>query len=211
MRAFDSREWKADRLGRELAAAARGRHLLAWSSRPAEQEGWLAAGIDGSLQENSVMVAVLNRGGNKLDRFLEVKADLSVQRVETHSEATLRLTVRNETPVGVPQYVAGPDPESGVGEGVYKGLVAINLPAAAQEARIEGENNLAVAGADGPSRVIAAPMQLARGEERTVVVRFGLPYVGGLLRVEATARVPGVAWTGGGKEWHDGSAHTFAW
>ena len=211
MRALDSRDWKADRLGRELAAASRGRHLLAWSSRAAEQEGWQAAGIDGSLRDDSVMVAVLNRGGNKLDRFLRVRAELDLRREGSGTEGTLRLTLRNETPAGEPPYVAGPHPSSGVGEGEYVGLVAVSLPAASQGARIEGTSNLAVAGADGPTRVVAAPMRVARGEEVTVVVRFGLPSEGGSLRVEPTARVPGVAWSGGGQEWHDGSAHTLTW
>ncbi len=91
------------------------------------------------------------------------------------------------------------------------GLISVNLPADAREARIEGENSLAVAGADGPTRVVAASTQIAPEEERTVVVRFTLPYPGGSVRIEPTARVPGVTWTSGKELWQDGSAHTVRW
>jgi hypothetical protein len=211
MRALDTRTWKADRLGKELAGAARGRHLLAWSAQPAEQAGWTAAGIDGSLRADSVMVSVLNRAGNKLDQFLLVDADLELRRTGAVTEGELRLTLRNSTPAGEPPYVTGPSPGSGVDAGVYLGLVTVNLPGSAQNGRIDGRNDLAVAGADGPTRVISALWQASAGEEATIVVRFRLPYKGGSLRIEPTARVPGVAWSSAGRHWDDGSAKTVTW
>lgn len=211
MQAVDTRDWKADQLGRELAAAARGRHLLAWSRRASEQAGWVAAGIDGSLREDSLMLAVLNRGANKLDRFLQVAADLDLRPVEAVTQGVLTLTLRNHTPVGEPPYVAGPHPDSGAGEGEYVGLVAVSLPADARGAHFEGHDPLAVAGADGPTRVVAVPTQVARGEERTLVLRFELPYTGGSLRVEPTARVPGVGWSSGDDHWQDGGRHDLRW
>lgn len=211
MQAVDTRDWKADELGRELAAAARGRHVLAWSRHEAEQAGWVAAGIDGSLREDSVLVAVLNRGGNKLDRFLRVGADLDLQRLGAVTRGVLTLTLRNQTPLGEPPYVAGPHPDSGAAEGEYVGLVAVSLPAGARDARFEGHDALAVAGPDGPTRVVAVPAQVPRDEEVTLVVRFELPYTGGSLRIEPTARVPGVAWSSGDDHWEDGGRHELRW
>jgi hypothetical protein len=208
MQAVDGRDWKADRLGRELADAARGRHLLAWSSRPAEQDGWVAAGIDGSLDQDSMMVGVINRGGNKLDRFLRVSADLTLRPVGEGSEGVLRLTLRNETPPGEPPYVAGPGPDTGVEPGVYLGLVAVSLPGNARGARMDGVDDLAVAGADGPTRVVAAPVSLVPGQEQVVVVRFALPRGEGPVRIEPSARVPAVEWTSGSQQWLDSSRHT---
>ncbi|HEX2118194.1 MAG TPA: hypothetical protein VHF91_03355, partial [Acidimicrobiales bacterium] len=211
MQAVDSRDWKADELGRELAAAARGRHVLAWSRHEAEQAGWVAAGIDGSLREDSVLLAVLNRGGNKLDRFLRVGADLDLQRMGAVTRGVLTLTLRNQTPLGEPPYVAGPHPEIGAAEGEYVGLVAVSLPAGARDARFQGHDALAAAGADGPTRVVAVPAQVARGEEVILIVRFELPYTGGSLRIEPTARVPGVAWSSGDDHWEDGGRHELRW
>lgn len=211
MHAFENREWPVDLLGRELAGAARGRHILAWSVRPAEQAGWVAAGIDGSLGEDSVMVGVLNRGGNKLDPFLRVAADLALHPAGDATEGVLRLTLRNEVPDGEPPYVAESTPESGVSEGTYVGLLSVSLPGDARSSRIDGEDGLAVAGGDGPTRVVAAPIQLSRAEERTVVVRFELPRRKGALWIEPAARVPAIEWTSRGQRWEDGAGHALRW
>lgn len=209
--ALEGRDWRPDRLGRELAKAARGRHLLAWSSVPAEQQGWVASGIDGALDGSSLLVAVLNRGGNKLDRFLTVRGDIRVVPGASGAEGELRLDVRNAVPVGEPAYVAGPEADSGLNEGDYLGLMAVSVPAAARDVWVEGDDRLAVAGRDGPSRVVASVLRLARGEARTVVVRFSLPAGPGSLRIEPSARQPGIAWTVAGRPFPDGARHTVEW
>ncbi len=76
------------------------------------------------------MVSMLNRGGNKLDQFLQVGADLTFQPAGPDAEVTLRIALANLTPEGEPTYVAGPEPSSGVGEGVHLGILAVTLPRA---------------------------------------------------------------------------------
>jgi hypothetical protein len=201
--ALQQRDWSVGRLAQGFAEDARGRHLLAWSARPEEQQAWQEAGIDGSLDQNSMLAAVLNRGGNKLDRFLEVSANLAFTRTGGVTHAVLRLHLRNNTPEGEPTYVAGPNLDSPAGNGVYLGIVAVNLPGAASNGRIDGTTDLLVAGADGATRVVAAPVQLGRGEERTVVVRFELPAVIVAFRVLPSARIPAVRWSAPGLRWQD--------
>jgi len=209
--ALQDRGWDAAVLGQALANAARGRHILAWSSRPVEQQGWVAAGIDGSLRADSLLVGVLNRGGNKLDRFLGVNATLELGRHDGRTEGVLRLRLRNDVPLGEPTYVAGPNPDSGGGEGEYLGIVAVTLPGFARNGRIDGVPSLTVAGADGPNRVVGAAVSIPRGVERSLVLRFEVPDGRRELRVEPSARLPAIAWSSSGMRWGDDRSRAVRW
>lgn len=211
LQGLERRDWRPDRLGRELAGAARGRHVLVWSSHPEEQAGWTAAGVDGGLHEPSLLVAVLNRGGNKLDRFLKVAGDLRLEPGLSATAGELRVRLSNIVPIGEPAYVAGPEEHSGVDEGDYVGLVAVSVPGTARDVRVDGVESLAVAGRDGPTQVVALAVRLARGEERSVIVRFSLPRGPGALTLEPSARVPGVEWTVNGRPLVDGNSHSVPW
>ncbi len=146
-----------------------------------------------------------------MDHFLHVSADLTVGHAGPDSELTLKVQLHNATPPGEPFYVSGPTPGSGVGEGVYLGIVAVSLPAAAQNGRIDGVEQLAVAGRDGPTQVVSVQLQIGRGERRAIVVRFRLPGRGGTVTVEPTARAPAVRWSSGDVRWPDGSPHRLTW
>ncbi|HEX2193250.1 MAG TPA: DUF4012 domain-containing protein [Acidimicrobiales bacterium] len=198
-------------LARGLLPAIEGRHVLAWSARPDEQQDWAVAGVDGSLTADSLLVAVNNRGGNKLDQFLDVSSGLEVAEAGRDTLLTVRVTLRNRTPTGEPRYIAGPAEGSGVGEGVYLGIVSLSLPGAALDAYVEGEREVAVAGPDGPGQVIGLQLAVGRGEQRTVVVRFRLPGRDGSVVVEPSARVPAITWTSGRLRWADSARHVVSW
>lgn len=155
------------------------------------------AGVDGSLGPESLLVAVLNRGGNKLDQFLHLSSDPALAGSGSDTVLTVRVRVVNRTPLGEPPYIAGPAPGTEAGEGTYTGILSVNLPGAAVDGHIEGVPDLAVAGVDGPTRVVGTPFQLGRGEERTFVIHFRLPGQRGAIRVEPSARVPPIRWTSG--------------
>lgn len=209
---LDQGRWSLPDVAEAIADSVRGRHLMAWSAHALEQDGWRAAGVDGTLGPESLLVSVLNRGGNKLDRYLNVTADLAcAPTAEDDTECALRLDLANVTPEDEPQYIAGPHPGSGVNAGDYLGIVSVNLPGAAAESRIDGVEQLAVAGADGPSRVIGYQLVIPRNEQRQVVVRFRLPGRTGAIEIEPSARVPGIRWSSGGKNWGDGSSRTVRW
>ncbi|MDQ6927696.1 MAG: DUF4012 domain-containing protein [Actinomycetota bacterium] len=206
---LEERSWNVGVLGSELGRASRGRHLMAWSSRPTEQEGWAAAGIDGAIDGNSMLVAVLNRGGNKLDRFLDVKAGLELHRSGAITHGVLRVQVRNQVPSGEPNYVSGPLPES-VPREQYAGILAVTLPGDASGGRIDGENQLVAAGPDGPSRVVAAFFTLGKGQSRSFVVRFELSEGRDVLTVRPSGRLPAVAWSRDDSRWSDDTSRAIS-
>jgi hypothetical protein len=208
---LNGESWSLSRLATGLARAGSGRHLVLWSRQPAEQKAWKALGIDGALAPDSLLLSVLNRGGNKLDYFLHVAADLKVAAEGNDTEVTVTMRFENRVPLGEPRNVAGPARGSGVGEGVYLGIVTLDVPGATLTGRFDGIDELVVAGADGPCRVMGFALTLERGAQRSVVARFRLPGRTGSLRVEPSARRPEVRWTAGSASWTDGGVRTVTW
>ncbi len=208
--ALDRGEWSTAHLADGLNGAVRGRHLMIWSRTPHQQDAWHATDVDGSLRPDSVMVSVLNRGGDKLDPYLRVQAQLELRPEDGHRSGVLQLTLRNDAPEGAPGLVLGPHPGIEGREGDYVGIVAVDLPGASTAGAIEPGPEL-VAAADGPTGVVATHVVVARGEERTVVVRFTLPAHQRSVRVEPSARAPSVAWSFRGATWVDVRARMVAW
>lgn len=200
-----------DDLPRSLASAARGRHLLLWSARADEQAAWATAGAAGLLSGDSLLLALVNRGGNKLDSFLHVAADLALQPDGTDTLGTLRVRLDNRAPLTDPRLVIGPEPGSGAGPAEYIGLLTVTLPGSARDSRIEGVDRLAVAGGDGPTRVVGVQLTVASGEAKTVVITFHLPPADRQLVVEPSARIPAVNWTSGPQHWVDDSPRRVIW
>jgi hypothetical protein len=119
--------------------------------------------------------------------------------------------LKNLVPTGEPRYIAGPQETSGVEEGVYLGIVTVNMPGRALAAQFDGVETLAVQGPDGQSHVIGFQLEIPRGGERTVVARFRLPGDSGDLRIEPSARVPPIDWVSGTTAWIDKSARVLTW
>ena len=209
--ALNAGGWSPSRLADGLASAARGRHVMAWSSRPVEQRGWRAAGIDGSLRADSMLVAVMNRGANKLDWFLQTESELRLVPSGRDTKAELRVHIKNAVPDGQPKYIAGRNKDGTVPRNVYPGLLAVSLPGVARDPVFDGVAKLDVAGRDGPTVVVGFPFDLQRDEERTVVLRFLLPGEDGTIRVEPSGRVQPVRWSSGGRRWTDETAHSVRW
>jgi Protein of unknown function (DUF4012) len=197
-------------LGDSLAEAVRGRHLLAWSARAGDADIWSRADTDGALEASSLMVSVLNRAGNKLDRFLDIDAELLLQPGVDDQRAKLTITLDNRTPDGENVYVAGPYPGSGVGAGDYSGILAVTLPGFAGAVAVEGFSTFTAAGPDGPTQVVAVPAAVPKGQQQTFTVTFSLP-ARGSLRVEPSARIPAISWTLPGQQGNDTKARTVTW
>ena len=209
--AIDAGDYPASTLIRTLGEAVAGRHLLAWTTDEVEQRGWLAAGMDGELGPSSMLVSILNRGGNKLDWFLDVEAELSVERDDDGWGVAVEVVLTNKAPEGEPRYVEGPHPDLEISPGVYRGILAVNVPGAAKNARFDGVDQLAVGGGDGPTRVVGFELDLRRGETRAVVLRFHLPATVRGLVVEPSARVPSIRWRYGSSHWKDSRSSTANW
>lgn len=193
-----------------LVEAARGRHLLAWSSVESDQAAWEASRMDGALTPDSLLLSLINRGGNKLDWFVDVEGSLTAEPGPGDKTAiALRTTMSNRTPEGESSYVAGPSAGSGaVAAGDYIGFLTVNLPAAASNGRIEGVDQLVVAGPAGPTRLVGTQVRLPRNESIELVVRFELPSWQEELRIEPTARVRRVFWSMADQSWADDARHT---
>jgi hypothetical protein len=188
-----------------LGQATGGRHLLAWAKDPAEQAGWKAAGVDGEVGPRSLLLSVLNRGGNKLDPFLDVSAEVtSKARADGGRDVSVRVHLANRAPAGEPPYVSGPRPDQpDIPEGTYVGLLALTMPGAASDPALADGALRQVVGRDGHSQVVATNVTLARGAERTVTVTFVLPKGADSVVVEPGARIPSTAWTVGSATWRD--------
>lgn len=191
--------------------AANQRHILAWSSLEVDQQAWVAGRVDGALSADSMLVSLVNRGGNKLDWFMDVEAELNVVSTLTGSEGTVTVRVANRTPEGQSSYIAGPYPGSGaLAAGDYAGVVTMHLPGDALNGRVDGVANLVVGGPDGLTRVIGAQANIARGDTAEYVFRFDLPRNRASVRLEPSARARPVTWLASGREFRDGRGHTLS-
>ena len=75
--AFNDRPWSSAQLVAALRDAGTGRNLLLWSPDQVQEEAWQALGASGTISDDSLLLAVNNRAGNKLDPYLAVDATLS--------------------------------------------------------------------------------------------------------------------------------------
>lgn len=210
---LSSRPWNAQSLVSDLSGVGKGRHILAWSRDPVEQAAWEGAGIAGELHPDSLDVSVMNFGGNKLDQFLKVDSTLTVTgRSDGGSDAQVHLQLHNDAPVGLAGYVAGPNPNSGAAEGVYQGILAVNVPGSASLPFLHGVTPTLATGVDGPTKVTGAGyFQVARGQTLDVTVQFRLPPDVHELTVEPSARVPPIAWTFRSLKFTDTNAEHLGW
>jgi hypothetical protein len=156
------------------------------------------------------MTAVINRGGNKLDQYLSVHAALDLRTKGKESQGTLTVDLHNGTPPGQSQFIAGPYPGLGTVYGEYRGILAVNLPGYASVPRVDGGPTLDALGAEGPTWVIAAPVDLKAGAAQQVVVHFTLPQASGQIRVLPTARLTPVSWTYRGSTTTDAQPFTLS-
>jgi hypothetical protein len=202
-------EWDFTTLVSQLADAVEGRHLMLWSVDPTAQQGWEAVRAAGLVDGESLLLGLHNRGGNKLDQFLAVDADLSSRDVGDGTEVEIRVRVRNDTPTGLVPYIAGPyEFAPGGAEGKYQGLLVCNLPAWARDVTIAGIGEQVASGPDGDAQVIAAYTELERGQEVVATISFVLPDGAGGLRIESSARTPPVTWHADGQTWKDDQPRT---
>ena len=198
-------------LASAVAGAVTGRHLMVWSSDPKTQAAWMASGAGGAVSSDSLAVAVVNRGGNKLDQYLSVSVGLTTRPSGRNTEVTMTSTLVNRTPPGQSQFIAGPYPGLPLAYGEYSGVVADNLPAVARSISMTGGQGLIALGAEGPTWLAASPVVVDQGATATVVVRFRMPGQHGSMTLLPSARIPAEQWTYKGVTVSDEQPVTFRW
>ena len=196
-------------LADQLRLTARGRHVLAWARDRGVEDAWLAAGIAGVLAPDSMLVTPMNRGGNKLDHFVDVAADLAMRHDDRDGTTAVTVTVNitNHAPEADVPYVMGTGDT--VARGDYPAILLVELPRNATTVSVDGQTPL-LGGPDGAtSQALAFDVVVPRGTTITRTLRFRLPPGFPSLRVESSARATGIAWTGPGTTWNDGDGpHT---
>jgi hypothetical protein len=192
-----------------FVSAVQGRHLMIWSSDAAVEQQWKGAKAAGDLDASSLLLSILNRGGNKLDPYLGVDATLDITSRAGGADASLELRLDNRTPTDLPPYVTGGSEPANV-PGTYTGIVSVNLPAFVSQAGFSGIEHLGVGGPDGATQVVGYQLSVPRGATRTVTLRFTLPEHG-QLDVVPTARVPAVQWHLPGRTSDDSARQTVRW
>jgi hypothetical protein len=202
-----SGRFNAIEVARSLAGVARGRHLLAWSRDKGEMAGWRALGLTGELSERSVFVSLINIGNTKLDPSLQVAGELFAAPSAKGYDVSVRLDVRNQATGREAPNVAGAAP-FGNPSGTYFGMLTVNVPAAATDVTLDGRGRIAAIGPDGPTKVMGTWVELPPGQKSSTTIRFALPSSALPLRIEPSARMPGIAWRAGPRSWIDASSET---
>lgn len=194
-----------------LSAATAGRHLMLWSANPSTEAVWRSTGVSGQLTPVSLDANVINRGGNKLDQYLNVHTALRLSGRGTGTEATLTVTLTNNTPPGQSPFIAGPYPGLGTTYGEYVGIVTANLPDDVRKLALVPGESAVVDGQEGPTLLVGVNVDLLPGTSKQVVFHFSLPGTHGSLTVIPSARIPPVLWNVDGRTFSDTAPHTVRW
>ena len=194
-----------------VTSAVAGRHLMMWSAGPVAQSAWEVSGVSGALTPGSVGVSLINRGGNKLDPFVPIHVTVDTARSGSDTSVTMSARVTNDTPPGLSQFIAGPFPGVPVTYGGYFGLMAVNLPGAARHITVSGIAPVYVKGPEGPTWVLAAPLNLADGNSVTAVFHFVMPGPHGSMTVVPSTRIPAEQWTASGRTFTDAIPTPVTW
>jgi hypothetical protein len=211
LNALDNEPLDLKSLADAMTGATSGRHLLLWSAAPSDEDAWQAGGVAGQLSADSAMVAVINRGGNKLDQYLGVSADLQLSAGPGATEGTLTVDLDNQTPPGQSQFIAGPYPGLGTVYGEYIGLLAVNLPPEASDLQVRGGAPVDARGAEGPDWVLATPVDVKAGASQQIVVTFRMPAGHGSMTVVPSARLTPVSWHYRGAIHSDAAPFELTW
>lgn len=184
----ESGGWEVDGLASTLVELVQRRHLIVWSADADVQTTWQDVGAGGALEDDSLSVALLNRGGEKLDPYLTVEAEVTT----VDGAVTIETTITNDAPADGPRYQIGPN-APGLEAGDHRGILVVNLPAGTTAIELTGGSEI-LRSTDGPTEVVAAELVVARGE--TVTVRVDARLADGVDRlvIEPSARLPGTRW-----------------
>ena len=77
-------------------------------------------------------------------------------------QVTVKVTMANDTPPGLPTYVAGPYPGTTYSAGQYIGILALTVPGGTGDPAVSG-GELYVSGQDGPTRVLSSKVDIQPG------------------------------------------------
>ena len=185
-------DWALDELATALVDVVQRRHLMVWSVDDRAQEVWTSNGADGRLRDDSVSVAFVNRGAEKLDAYIDTATTITTGGGPVGRDIEITYQIANRAPADGPRYQVGPNID-GLVAGEHRGIVVVNLPAGTTGVALEGAR-LTLSGTDGPTVVVAGEVGLERGTSTTVLVTATLPAGLPHVVVEPSARIPRTSW-----------------
>jgi hypothetical protein len=199
------------RLMSAFAGAGQGRHLLAWSSKPALESLWARLGVQGSLAPDGLMLNVENNGVNKLDWYIDPTATLTTARGPRGTTIVrLRLAVPNPYRDVTSDYIEGDGPAFGVPPFHHRVILALYLPAAAFNVTSVDPAFFATA-PDGPMKVAATRFDILLGTTRSVSVQFSLPSTSHELLLLPSGRIRPIRVAVSGSTVDDGRPVRLRW
>ena len=169
-----------------MADLAKGRHLLVWSGRPAEQADLVRLGLAGTVRaaagQDLLHVAVNNVGANKLDIYVDRSVELEAVVGARSTVVVQRLRLVNRAPAGLVPYVAGRRTP-----GTATSRVEFSLPPDAQVEQVRQDGAVLDAyQRRGAGRLrLATRVALARGSAVELEVRYRIPQQAGGYRLRA--------------------------
>jgi hypothetical protein len=180
-------------LARDLLDLAKDRHLMVWSSNANAQASARTVGIDGSLPDDAALVAINNRGGNKLDWFSQFT--VNVVRTPGPELDTLWVDVelRSWAPAGnEPRYVIGPNGEASERAGQIVGYLSVVAPRGATDVTFEGEGQVVVNGTDDGHRVVSRLVRVDPGSTWRGVWSFSVPHGAKIVPAPSARPIPSI-------------------
>ena len=162
-------------LGKVFGQLARDKHLLAWSSDPAEEAIFTQFHADGALPDlhggDGIGIAFNNGAGDKIDNFLHASLTYDWRRASpsgaVESSATLKLT--NSAPTGgLPFYVIGS--VIGLPTGTNRTYVTLYSALDMTSATLDGVPIQMTAGREKSWNTYSAFVDLSAGQTRALVV-----------------------------------------
>ena len=181
-KALNERHVPILKLASRLQLLAESRHMLISSKDASEDEVFRAAGARGELDANDLLVTSQNIGASKLDFYVPVTVDGTVELYADHRRFDLDITITNPDGVATSPYIDFSSPYAAPTE--YGSFLLVYMPSDAYdvENRVPGLTRLA---RDGPAAAAGIVLRIPRGQTQVTRVSFSLP-----LSVDAIDIVP---------------------
>jgi hypothetical protein len=208
--ALNSRPLKLGKLVANLAAAGKGRHLMAWSADKDMRLVWRRAGLDGALKSNDFMIILQNVSANKLDYYIRPRVVMKtvwnrrgVRRID------VAVTFSNRPRYPTSEVIEGIayDRKHGMADGEHRVWFLAYLPRTAVNVAA-AHPPFSTAGTDGSARVVGFFYGVKVGQTRTVHISFSVP-ANQEFRIVPSARIAPVPYVTPKKTYLDKEPYTF--
>lgn len=171
--AVTERDVDAIDLAGGLAAAAEGRHVLAWAADPDVQDLVEALGAEGELSERSLLVSFQNASASKRDYYTDTDVRIVPIGSDTAIPRRFRAVATLHNPVVDPTAPYVDSLNEFVPVGVHRAFVTFTLPAGTTDIDVVN-GDLSSIGTDGSTTVANLWLRVPEGTSGDVAIDFTL-------------------------------------